>query len=114
MGVSDGGVGPVSIDQVIACEDIAVRGKTKGETVNGTIGQRSDPTTVVELQVANDTISQRCLLKLAQRIVMVYGEQRAGMVRINKLLRNMQIECQNYAHEHGVDPPEMDQWTWPG
>ncbi len=28
-------------------------------------------------------------------------------------LRNQQIECQNYAYEHGIDKPEMDQWTWP-
>jgi len=25
----------------------------------------------------------------------------------------MQIDCQNYAYEHGVDKPEIDQWTWP-
>ncbi|HSZ55697.1 MAG TPA: phosphoketolase family protein [Tepidisphaeraceae bacterium] len=29
-------------------------------------------------------------------------------------LRNMQIECQNYAYEFGIDKPEADQWTWPG
>jgi len=29
-------------------------------------------------------------------------------------LRNMQIECQAYAYEHGADLPEQDQWTWPG
>jgi len=28
-------------------------------------------------------------------------------------LRNMQIECQKYAHQYGVDKPEVDQWTWP-
>jgi xylulose-5-phosphate/fructose-6-phosphate phosphoketolase len=28
-------------------------------------------------------------------------------------LRNMQIDCQNYAYEYGVDKPELDQWTWP-
>ncbi|HUO08295.1 MAG TPA: phosphoketolase family protein [Phycisphaerae bacterium] len=28
-------------------------------------------------------------------------------------LRNMQIECQNYAYENGIDKPEVDQWTWP-
>ena len=28
-------------------------------------------------------------------------------------LRNMQIECQSYAYEYGVDKPEVDQWTWP-
>ena len=30
-----------------------------------------------------------------------------------EILRNMQIDCQNYAYEHGVDKPELDQWTWP-
>jgi xylulose-5-phosphate/fructose-6-phosphate phosphoketolase len=29
-------------------------------------------------------------------------------------LRNQQIACQNYAYEHGIDMPEIDQWTWPG
>jgi xylulose-5-phosphate/fructose-6-phosphate phosphoketolase len=28
-------------------------------------------------------------------------------------LRCLQIDCQNYAYEHGVDKPEFDQWTWP-
>jgi xylulose-5-phosphate/fructose-6-phosphate phosphoketolase len=28
-------------------------------------------------------------------------------------LRNTQIECQNYAYEHGVDNPELEQWKWP-
>src|SRR6185436_14493945 len=28
-------------------------------------------------------------------------------------LRNMQIECLNYAHEHGADLPQADNWTWP-
>jgi xylulose-5-phosphate/fructose-6-phosphate phosphoketolase len=31
-----------------------------------------------------------------------------------EILRNLQIDCQNYAYEHGVDKPEVDQWTWPG
>jgi xylulose-5-phosphate/fructose-6-phosphate phosphoketolase len=30
-----------------------------------------------------------------------------------EILRNMQIKSQNYAYEHGVDIPELDQWTWP-
>ena len=28
-------------------------------------------------------------------------------------LRNLQIGCQRYAHENGVDRPELDQWKWP-
>lgn len=27
--------------------------------------------------------------------------------------RNMQLECQNYAYEHGVDKAEIDQWKYP-
>jgi xylulose-5-phosphate/fructose-6-phosphate phosphoketolase len=28
-------------------------------------------------------------------------------------LRNKQIQCQNYAYEHGVDEPTVDGWRWP-
>jgi xylulose-5-phosphate/fructose-6-phosphate phosphoketolase len=28
--------------------------------------------------------------------------------------RDMQIDCQNYAYENGIDKPEVDHWTWPG
>ncbi len=31
-----------------------------------------------------------------------------------EMLRNMQIGCIDYAYEHGIDRPEIDQWTWPG
>jgi xylulose-5-phosphate/fructose-6-phosphate phosphoketolase len=27
--------------------------------------------------------------------------------------RDMQIDCRNYAHEHGIDKPEFANWTWP-
>jgi xylulose-5-phosphate/fructose-6-phosphate phosphoketolase len=39
---------------------------------------------------------------------------RVAGAHAKEALRNMQIECQNYAYEHGVDKPEQDQWTWPG
>jgi len=29
-------------------------------------------------------------------------------------LRNRQIERREYAQEHGVDPPDVDAWKWPG
>jgi xylulose-5-phosphate/fructose-6-phosphate phosphoketolase len=28
-------------------------------------------------------------------------------------LREMQIDCLNYAYEHGIDKREIDAWTWP-
>lgn len=30
-----------------------------------------------------------------------------------EMLRNMQIDCLDYAYENGVDKPAADQWTWP-
>ncbi len=32
---------------------------------------------------------------------------------VKEKLRDMQIECRNYAHEHGVDLPEAEAWKWP-
>ncbi|MFN2328561.1 MAG: phosphoketolase [Chromatocurvus sp.] len=29
-------------------------------------------------------------------------------------LRNRQIDCRHYAHEHGVDIPEVSNWSWSG
>jgi xylulose-5-phosphate/fructose-6-phosphate phosphoketolase len=26
---------------------------------------------------------------------------------------NLQIECVNYAHQHGIDKPEVASWVWP-
>ena len=30
-----------------------------------------------------------------------------------QMFRDRQIECQQYAHQHGVDIPEVDSWVWP-
>jgi xylulose-5-phosphate/fructose-6-phosphate phosphoketolase len=28
-------------------------------------------------------------------------------------LVNRQIDCRNYAYEHGIDMPEITDWKWP-
>src|SRR2546425_157706 len=38
---------------------------------------------------------------------------RVAGAHVKEKLRNIQIDCQNYAYEQGVDKPEIDQWTWP-
>jgi xylulose-5-phosphate/fructose-6-phosphate phosphoketolase len=38
---------------------------------------------------------------------------RVAGAHAKEIFRNMQIECQNYAYEYGVDKPEVDQWKWP-
>jgi xylulose-5-phosphate/fructose-6-phosphate phosphoketolase len=32
---------------------------------------------------------------------------------VKEKLREMQIDCREYAHEHGVDKPEIQNWVWP-
>lgn len=32
---------------------------------------------------------------------------------VKERLRDQQIECRNYAHEYGVDMPEIRDWAWP-
>ena len=39
---------------------------------------------------------------------------RASGAHAKEKLRFMQLECQAYAYENGIDKPEMDGWTWPG
>ena len=29
-------------------------------------------------------------------------------------LREAQIDCRNYAYEHGTDKPDVADWRWPG
>jgi xylulose-5-phosphate/fructose-6-phosphate phosphoketolase len=38
---------------------------------------------------------------------------RVAGAHVKQKLRDMQIDCQNYAYENGIDKPEVDQWTWP-
>jgi xylulose-5-phosphate/fructose-6-phosphate phosphoketolase len=33
---------------------------------------------------------------------------------VKQKLRDRQIECRQYAYEHGIDRPEEDHWQWPG
>ncbi|MDH3211453.1 MAG: phosphoketolase family protein [Myxococcales bacterium] len=32
---------------------------------------------------------------------------------VKEKLRDMQIECRHYAYEHGIDMPQIRDWTWP-
>ncbi len=32
---------------------------------------------------------------------------------VKERLRDMQIECRQYAYAHGIDMPQIRDWTWP-
>lgn len=36
-----------------------------------------------------------------------------GGAHVNENLRDMQIDCRSYAHEHGIDKPQEHDWVWP-
>jgi len=38
---------------------------------------------------------------------------RVSGAHVKQYFLDQQIECCQYAHEHGVDKPEVDQWVWP-
>ncbi len=38
---------------------------------------------------------------------------RARGAHVKEQLRDRRIDCVRYAHEHGVDPPELADWQWP-
>ena len=49
---------------------------------------------------------------LAIDVINHVARLRIAGAHAKETLRNMQIDCQNYAYEHGVDKPEVDGWTW--
>lgn len=38
---------------------------------------------------------------------------RVAGAHVKENLRDMQIDCRNYAYEHGIDKPEIQDWHWP-
>jgi xylulose-5-phosphate/fructose-6-phosphate phosphoketolase len=65
--------------------------------------------TPLELAIQNETDRFSLAIDAIDRIPAL---QVAG-AHIKEKLRNHQIECRNYAYEHGIDKPEDDQWFWP-
>jgi xylulose-5-phosphate/fructose-6-phosphate phosphoketolase len=51
---------------------------------------------------------------LAMDVVDRVPRLRTAGAHAKERFRNRQIECRLYAHEHGVDPPEIVEWRWPG
>ena len=65
--------------------------------------------TPLELAIENEIDRFSLAIDVINRVPAL---QVAG-AHVKEKLRDMQIECRNYAHEHGVDLPEADAWRWP-
>jgi xylulose-5-phosphate/fructose-6-phosphate phosphoketolase len=65
--------------------------------------------TPLELAILNETDRFSLAIDVIDRIPAL----RVAGAHVKEKLRDMQIECRNYAYEHGVDLPEADAWVWP-
>ncbi len=65
--------------------------------------------TPLELAINNETDRFSLAIDVINRVPRL---QVAG-AHVKEKLRDMQIECRAYAHEYGIDKPEIRNWTWP-
>jgi len=65
--------------------------------------------TPLELAIQNEIDRFSLAIDVINRVPRL---QVAG-AHIKQRLRDMQIECRNYAYEYGIDKPAIDDWTWP-
>ncbi len=65
--------------------------------------------TPLELAIQNEIDRFSLAIDVIDRIPAL----KVAGAHVKERLRDRQIECRNYAYEHGVDLPEADGWTWP-
>jgi xylulose-5-phosphate/fructose-6-phosphate phosphoketolase len=71
--------------------------------------EKGNINTPLELAIENEIDRFSLAIDVINRVPRL---QVAG-AHVKEKLRDMQIDCRNYAHKHGVDVPEMKNWTWP-
>jgi xylulose-5-phosphate/fructose-6-phosphate phosphoketolase len=63
----------------------------------------------LELAISNEIDRFSLAIDVINR---VEGLQVAG-AHVKERLRDMQIDCRNYAYKYGIDKPEVADWIWP-
>jgi len=71
--------------------------------------EKGNINTPLELAIENEIDRFSLAIDVIDRVPKL---QRIG-AHAKEQFRNMQIECLNYAHEHGIDEPDVAAWTWP-
>jgi xylulose-5-phosphate/fructose-6-phosphate phosphoketolase len=71
--------------------------------------EKGNINTPMELAIENEIDRFSLAIDVIDRVPKL---QRIG-AHAKEKFRNMQIECLNYAHEHGIDEPNVAAWTWP-
>jgi len=71
--------------------------------------EKGNINTPMELAINNNIDRFSLAMDVIDRVPKL---QRTG-AHAKERFRNLQIECRNYAHEHGIDSPEVSSWKWP-
>jgi xylulose-5-phosphate/fructose-6-phosphate phosphoketolase len=71
--------------------------------------ERGNINTPLELAIENEIDRFSLAIDVINRVPQL---QVAG-AHVKQMLRDRQIDCRHYAHEHGIDKPEERNWIWP-
>jgi xylulose-5-phosphate/fructose-6-phosphate phosphoketolase len=71
--------------------------------------EKGNINTPLELAINNEVDRFSLAIDAIDRVPRL---QVAG-AHVKEKLRNLQIECRNYAHEHGIDRDAERNWKWP-
>ncbi len=71
--------------------------------------EKGNINTPLELAIENEIDRFSLAIDVIDRVP---GLQEAG-AHAKEELRDRQIDCRNYAFEHGIDPEEIRDWVWP-
>jgi xylulose-5-phosphate/fructose-6-phosphate phosphoketolase len=71
--------------------------------------EKGNINTPLELAISNEIDRFSLAIDVINRVP---GLQVAG-AHVKEKLRDMQIDCRNYAYTYGIDKPEVADWTWP-
>ena len=71
--------------------------------------ERGNINTPLELAIANEVDRFSLAIDVINRVPAL----RVAGAHVKQALRDQQFDCRAYAHEHGIDPPEIRDWTWP-
>jgi xylulose-5-phosphate/fructose-6-phosphate phosphoketolase len=71
--------------------------------------ERGNINTPLELAIENEIDRFTLAIDVIDRV----PKLQATGAHAKEKLRNEQISCRHYAHEHGVDRPDLVEWRWP-
>lgn len=71
--------------------------------------ERGNINTPLDLAIENEIDRFSLAIDVINRVPRL----KVAGAHVKEKLRDMQIDCRHYAHEHGIDRPEERDWVWP-